>query len=80
MGQNPGPGHAQGTGLLHPTPPQGAWALRRAIADHLRQFRGMAVGAEQIIVMGHGALRVSARAFEEEVNAVEKEIREFLEE
>ncbi|MBP3632779.1 MAG: PLP-dependent aminotransferase family protein, partial [Oscillospiraceae bacterium] len=28
----------------------GAWALRRAIADHLRQFRGMAVGAEQIIV------------------------------
>ena len=40
----------QGTGLLHPTPPQGAWALRRAIADHLRQFRGMAVGAEQIIV------------------------------
>lgn len=37
-------------------------------------------GAEQIIVMGHGALRVSARAFEEEVNAVEKEIREFLEE
>ena len=37
-------------------------------------------GAEQIIVMGHGALRVSARAFEEEVRAVEKEIREFLEE
>lgn len=35
-------------------------------------------GAEQIIVMGHGALRVSARAFEEEVRAVEKEIREFL--
>ena len=23
----------QGTGLLHPTPPQGAWALRRAIAE-----------------------------------------------
>ena len=37
-------------------------------------------GAEQIIVMGHGAFRVSARAFEEEVRAVEKEIREFLEE
>ena len=35
-------------------------------------------GAEQIIVMGHGALRVSARAFEEEVRAVEKEKREFL--
>ena len=37
-------------------------------------------GAEQIIVMGHGALRVSARALEEEVRAAEKEIREFLEE
>ena len=36
-------------------------------------------GMEQIIILGHGALRVSARAFEEEVNAVEKEIREFLE-
>lgn len=40
----------QGTGLLHSTPPQGDWALRRAIAAHLRQFRGMEVGAEQIIV------------------------------
>ena len=35
-------------------------------------------GAEQIIVLGNGALRVSARAFAEEVSAVEKEIREFL--
>ena len=40
----------RGTGLLHSTPPQGAWALRRAIAAHLRQFRGMDAGAEQIIV------------------------------
>lgn len=40
----------QGTGLLRSTPPQGAWALRRAIAGHLRQFRGMEVSAEQIIV------------------------------
>lgn len=40
----------RGTGLLHSTPPQGAWALRRAIATHLRQFRGMDAGAEQIIV------------------------------
>ena len=40
----------RGTGLLHSTPPQGAWALRRAIAAHLRQFRGMDTGAEQIIV------------------------------
>lgn len=35
-------------------------------------------GAEQIIVLGNGALRVSARAFAEEVAAVEKEIRAFL--
>ena len=28
--------------------------------------------------MGNGALRVSARAFEREVRAVEAEIREFL--
>ena len=40
----------RGMGLLHSTPPQGAWALRRAIAAHLRQFRGMDAGAEQIIV------------------------------
>ena len=40
----------RGTGLLHSTPPQGAWALRCAIAAHLRQFRGMDAGAEQIIV------------------------------
>ena len=40
----------RGTGLLHSTPPQGAWALRRAIAAHLRQFRGMDAGTEQIIV------------------------------
>lgn len=35
-------------------------------------------GAEQIIILGNGALRVSARAFEREVRAVEAEIREFL--
>ena len=29
-------------------------------------------------LLGNGALRVSARAFAEEVAAVEKEIREFL--
>ncbi len=40
----------RGTGLLHSTPPQGAWALRRAIAAHLRQFRGMETAPEQIIV------------------------------
>ena len=35
-------------------------------------------GAEQIIILGSGGLRVSARAFEKEVSAVEAEIREYL--
>ena len=57
--------------------------IERATHELAREHRTRVVssdGAEQIIVMGHGALRVSARALEEEVNAVEKEIREFLEE
>lgn len=57
--------------------------IERATHELAKEHRTRVVssdGAEQIIVMGHGALRVSARAFEEEVNAVEKEIREFLEE
>ena len=33
---------------------------------------------EQIIILGGGALRVSASAFEEEVNEVEQSIRAFL--
>ena len=56
--------------------------IERATHELAREHRTRVVssdGVEQIIVMGHGALRVSARAFEEEVNAVEKEIREFLE-
>ena len=56
--------------------------IERATHELAREHRTRVVssdGAEQIIVRGHGALRVSARAFEEEVNAVEKEIREFLE-
>lgn len=56
--------------------------IERATHELAREHRTRVVssdGAEQIIVMGHGALRVSARAFEEEVNAVEKEIRAFLE-
>ena len=40
----------QGTGLLYAMPPQGAPELRRAIAAYLRQFRGMAVDAGQIII------------------------------
>ena len=35
-------------------------------------------GLEQLIIFGQGALRVSAKSFREEVDLVEKEIREFL--
>ena len=35
-------------------------------------------GMEQIIILGHGALRVSARMFHEEVQEAEKEIRRYL--
>ena len=35
-------------------------------------------GMEQVIILGHGALRVSARMFHEEVQEVEKEIRRYL--
>ena len=35
-------------------------------------------GMEQVIILGHGALRVSARMFHEEVQDVEKEIRRCI--
>ncbi|MGN0974813.1 MAG: NYN domain-containing protein [Gemmiger sp.] len=35
-------------------------------------------GPEQIIIFGNGALRVSARAFRQEMDTVEREIREYL--
>ena len=35
-------------------------------------------GVEQIIILGHGALRVSARMFHEEVQNVEKQIRKLV--
>ncbi len=35
-------------------------------------------GMEQIIILGHGALRVSARMFHEEVQEVEREIRRYV--
>ena len=35
-------------------------------------------GMEQVIILGHGALRVSARMFHEEVQEAEKEIRMYL--
>lgn len=33
---------------------------------------------EQLIILGSGAMRVSSKAFEKEVNAVEQEIRQYL--
>ena len=36
-------------------------------------------GLQQLIILGHGALRISARAFREEVDQIEREIRSFLE-
>ena len=35
-------------------------------------------GAEQIIILGHGALRVSSRLFQQEVEEVERENRALL--
>lgn len=43
-----------GAAILSPTPHQGLYALRQAIADDLRDFKGMAVSPEQIVV-GAGA-------------------------
>ena len=41
-------------GFLTPVPHQGLYALRQAIADDLRAFKGMAVSPEQIVI-GAGA-------------------------
>lgn len=43
-----------GAAILSPTPHQGLFALRQAIADDLRDYKGMAVSPEQIVV-GAGA-------------------------
>ena len=39
-----------GEKLLLPIPNRGVWELRHAIAEHLRQFRGMQVSPEQILI------------------------------
>ena len=57
--------------------------IERATHELARKHRVRVVssdGAEQIIILGNGALRVSAHAFEKEVQAVDAEIREFLQE
>ena len=41
--------------LLSPVPHQGLAALRQAIADDLRDFKGMAVSPEQIVIAGDSA-------------------------
>ena len=45
---------SEGDGFLAPTPHQGLPALRQAIADDLRDFKGMSVSPEQIVI-GAGA-------------------------
>ena len=40
----------EGEALLRATPPNGADALRRAIAQHLYRFRGISAAPEQIVV------------------------------
>lgn len=57
--------------------------IERATHQLTREHRVRVVssdGAEQMIILGNGALRVSARAFAEEVAHIEREIREFLSE
>lgn len=44
----------EGESLLRPIPHQGLWPLRQAIADDLRDYRGMAVAPERLVV-GAGA-------------------------
>ena len=39
-----------GEGLLRPLPNQGHLGLRQAIAEHLREFRGMSVSPEHILI------------------------------
>ena len=56
--------------------------IERATHELARQHRTRVVssdGAEQMIILGNGALRVSARAFAAEVAAAEAEIRAILE-
>ena len=55
--------------------------IERATYEIGRQHRvrvATSDGMEQIIILGHGALRVSARMFHEEVQNVEKQIRALV--
>jgi len=48
------------------------------LAKHHRVRVATSDGLEQIIILGAGALRISARSFHDEVMQVEKAIREYL--
>ena len=55
--------------------------IEKATHEIARRFRTRVVTSdttEQLIILGQGATRVSSQHFEEEVRAVEKEIREFV--
>lgn len=55
--------------------------IEKATHEIARRYRTRVVTSdttEQLIILGNGALRISSQAFENEVRAVEAEIREFL--
>lgn len=55
--------------------------IEKATHEIARRHRTRVVtsdAAEQLIILGNGALRVSSHSFEEEVLAAEAEIRELL--
>ena len=52
----------EGEALLRATPPNGADALRRAIAQHLYRFRGISAAPEQIVGGAGTTLRSCSRA------------------
>ena len=52
--------------------------VTRQIAKNYKVRVATSDGLEQIIILGHGALRLSASAFAEEVEAVEEAVRSFL--
>ncbi len=56
--------------------------IERATHDMAKQHRVRVVtsdSAMQFIILGNGALRVSARSFRQELDATEREIRDYLE-
>ena len=49
------------------------------LARHRRVRVVTSDGAEQLIILGHGALRVSASMFHEEIDLANTEIRQIIE-